>query len=179
MPNQRLLIRFLNAGLVEKTPTLQNQYMTIIAEDGNLLPYSKEQYSLLLPAGKTMDAILTPAAAGYIPVFDRSLNLTNAAASPGGDRVYLQVVAADQFTLTVAKNGTGTGTITAESLPGGIDCGSVCSQTYNSGTVLRLVGTPAGPGLAFRKLDRRGMLRNRRLYRDIGCRHHGDRHFCG
>ena len=117
--------------------------MTVIAEDGNLYPYSKQQYSLLLPAGKTMDAILVlPAQAGYVPVFDRSLNLTNAAASPGGARVYLQVAAADQFTLTVTKNGTGTGTVTAASLPGGIECGLDCSETYNSGTVLRLVGTP-------------------------------------
>jgi hypothetical protein len=153
-PGQDLLIRFLNAGLLEKTPTLEG-HMTIIAEDGNLYPYSKEQYSLLLPAGKTMDAILTPAAAGYIPVYDRSLNLTNAAASDGGDRVYLQIGAA-QFTLTVTESlppvGTGKGTITAQSLPGGIDCGPigtgfgpVCSQAYIAGTEIRLVGTPA-PG---------------------------------
>ena len=63
--------------------------------------------------------------------------------SPGGDRVYLQVAAAAQYTLTVAKDGTGTGTITAQSLPGGIDCGLVCSQTYNAGTQIRLVATPA------------------------------------
>jgi hypothetical protein len=141
-PGQDLLIRFLNAGLVEKTPTLQNQSMNIVAEDGNLLPFPKDQYSLLLSAGKTMDAILTPAAAGYIPVYDRSLNLTNAAASDGGARVYLQVADASQFTLTVTKNGTGTGRVTVASLPGGIDCGLDCSETYNSGTELRLVGTP-------------------------------------
>jgi hypothetical protein len=99
-----------------------------------------------------MDAILTPAAEGYIPVYDRSLNLTNVAASPGGDRVYLQVGAA-QFTLTVNESlppvGTGKGTITAQSLPGGIDCGPVgtgfgpvCSQDYIAGTEIRLVGTP-------------------------------------
>jgi FtsP/CotA-like multicopper oxidase with cupredoxin domain len=140
-PGQDILIRFLNAGLVEKTPALQNQSMTIIAEDGNPLPFSKEQYSLLLPAGKTMDAIFTPAAEGYVPVYDRSLNLTNVAASPGGARVYLQVGAASP-TLTVTKDGTGTGTVTAESLPGGIDCGLDCSEAYITGTEIRLVGTP-------------------------------------
>jgi hypothetical protein len=154
-PGQRLLLRFLNAGLVEKTPTLQNQSMTIVAEDGNLLPHSKIQYSTLLPAGKTLDTIVTPAAATYIPVYDRALNLTNAAESPGGDLVYLQIGAA-QFTLTVNESlppvGTGTGTITAQSLPGGIDCGPVgtgfgpvCSQAYIAGTEIRLVGTPT-PG---------------------------------
>jgi FtsP/CotA-like multicopper oxidase with cupredoxin domain len=141
-PNERVLIRFLNAGLLEKTPTLPN-YMTLIAEDGNLYPYSKQQYSVLLPAGKTTDAIFVlPSQAGYVSVFDRSLNLSNAAASPGGARVYLQVAGAEQFTLTVTKTGTGTGTVTAASLPGGIDCGSDCSEAYNSGTELRLVGTP-------------------------------------
>jgi FtsP/CotA-like multicopper oxidase with cupredoxin domain len=141
-PGQQLRLRFLNAGLMEKTPTLQNLSMTIIAEDGNTLPHSKTQYSTLLPAGKTIDANVTLGAAGYIPVYDRALNLTNAASSPGGDLVYLQVAAASQNTLTVAKDGTGTGTITAQSLPGGIDCGLVCSQTYNTGTELKLVGTP-------------------------------------
>ncbi len=144
-PGQRLLLRFLNAGLQEKTPTLQNQSMTILAEDGNLLPYSKVRYSTLLPAGKTLDAIVTPAAATYVPVFDRALNLTNSSASPGGDLVYLQVAAAAQDTLTIAKNGTGTGTVTAQSLPGGINCGTLCSQNYNPGTQIRLVGTP-NPG---------------------------------
>jgi FtsP/CotA-like multicopper oxidase with cupredoxin domain len=102
---QKTLIRFLNAGLLEKTPTLLNLYMTLIAEDGNPFIYnsppsgaahyySRQQYSFLLPAGKTTDAILTPAAAGSIPVFDRSLNLTNGPLSPsgmGGDLTYLTV----------------------------------------------------------------------------------------
>jgi hypothetical protein len=146
-PNQRLLIRFLNAGLLEKTPTLQN-YMTVIAEDGNVLPYSKNQYSFLLPAGKTMDAILvTPSVAGYLPLFDRSLNLTNSAASPGGDLVYLQV-GASQYTLSVIKNGTGTGTVSAQSLPGGIDCGAVCSFAYVADTEIRLIAEP-DPGSSF------------------------------
>jgi hypothetical protein len=147
-PGQSLLIRFLNAGLMEKTPTLQNQSMTIIAEDGNVLPHSKLQYSTLLPAGKTLDAIVNTGAAGYIPVYDRALNLTNAASSPGGDLVYLQV-GASQFTLTVAEDGTGKGTITAQSLPAGINCGPlgagfgpVCSQTYIGGTEINLVASP-------------------------------------
>jgi hypothetical protein len=140
-PGQRLLIRFLNAGLVEKTPTLQN-HMTVIAEDGNVFPYSKNQYSVLLPAGKTMDAILiTPPTAGYLPLFDRSLNLTNEAASPGGDLIYLEV-GATQYTLSIIKDGTGTGTVSAQSLPGGINCGTICSHAYLAGTEIRLIAEP-------------------------------------
>lgn len=143
-PGQRLLLRFLNAGLIEKTPTLQN-HMTVVAEDGNLYPYSKSQYSILLPAGKTMDAVLTtPAQAGYIPIHDRSLNLSNAAATPGGDLIYLQA-GPSPVTLTVLKNGTGTGRVSALSIPGGIDCGAVCTQSYVANTEIRLVGTPS-PG---------------------------------
>jgi len=146
-PGQSSLIRFLNAGLVEKTPTLQNQYMTVIAEDGNLLPYSKQQYSVLLPAGKTMDVIISPTTAGYIPVFDRSLSLTNAASSPGGMLVYLTVGAANQL-LTVTLAGTGTGRVIATSLPGGIDCGLDCTESYVTGTVISLTAIP-DPGISF------------------------------
>ena len=41
-----------------------------------------------------------------------------------------------QYTLTVARNGTGTGTVT--SLPAGINCGSDCTENYNTGTVVTL-----------------------------------------
>jgi FtsP/CotA-like multicopper oxidase with cupredoxin domain len=93
---QKTLLRFLNAGLKEKTPTFANQYMSIIAEDGNLLPYPRKQYGTLLPAGKTLDVLWSPSVlnvASYnAPLFDRSLNLTNGAMSPGGMLVYLAVI---------------------------------------------------------------------------------------
>ncbi len=96
----KTLVRFLNAGLLEKTPSFINQYVSIVAEDGNPYAYqqngvrhllARKQYSLLLPAEKTMDVIVRPPAAGSMPVFDRSLNLTNAALSPGGAMVYLSI----------------------------------------------------------------------------------------
>jgi FtsP/CotA-like multicopper oxidase with cupredoxin domain len=76
--NKTVFLRFLNAGLATKVPLLQGQYVSIVAEDGNLLPAPRQQYTVLLPAGKTMDAILTtPAAAATIPVYDRRLDLSN------------------------------------------------------------------------------------------------------
>ena len=45
------------------------------------------------------------------------------------------------FLLSVTKTGTGTGTVTSS--PAGIDCGSDCSQGYNSGTQVTLTATPA------------------------------------
>ena len=52
-----------------------------------------------------------------------------------------------QFTLTVAivktvtNSGTGNGTVTSS--PAGINCGSVCSASFNSGTLVTLTATPA------------------------------------
>jgi FtsP/CotA-like multicopper oxidase with cupredoxin domain len=119
-PGQTVLLRFLNAGLATKVPTIQDTYnlimspptplataanpqanlpyMTILAEDGYPVPWLKEQYSLLLTAGKTMDALITTASSvstgakgANIAIFDRRLNLTNSPLSPGGQLAYLHV----------------------------------------------------------------------------------------
>jgi FtsP/CotA-like multicopper oxidase with cupredoxin domain len=121
--NQTVLLRFLNAGLATKVPTLQDSfnlimspptplatpanpqvnlpYMTILAEDGYPVPWLKQQYSLLLTAGKTMDALIstapslsTGALGANIAIYDRKLNLTNSPLSPGGQLTYLHVGAA-------------------------------------------------------------------------------------
>jgi hypothetical protein len=47
-----------------------------------------------------------------------------------------------QFTLTVSKAGTGSGTVTSN--PAGINCGSTCTANYNSGTVVTLTASAAG-----------------------------------
>lgn len=146
LPGQKLLIRFLNAGLQTKVPTLQNYYTTVIAEDGNLLPYSKEQYSVFLPAGKTMDVIIPTTSAGYITLYDRALNLTNKAVSPGGMLKYLEVASPIKYALTVNRAGTGAGTVEVTSAPGGISCGTGCTsvvRSYNENTVLQLASSPA------------------------------------
>jgi len=44
------------------------------------------------------------------------------------------------FTLTVAKSGLGTGTVT--STPSGISCGTTCSASFANGTVVSLAATP-------------------------------------
>jgi List-Bact-rpt repeat protein len=45
------------------------------------------------------------------------------------------------FSLVTTKTGTGTGTVT--STDGGINCGSTCSQVYNSGTIVQLTASAA------------------------------------
>jgi hypothetical protein len=47
----------------------------------------------------------------------------------------------NNFTLTIAKGGTGTGTVT--SAPAGINCGVSCSAPFASGTQVILTATPA------------------------------------
>ena len=46
-----------------------------------------------------------------------------------------------QYTLTVSKSGTGSGTVTSN--PSGIDCGSDCSESFDQGTSVTLTATPA------------------------------------
>lgn len=87
----RVLLRFLNAGLKSHVPVLQGLDMSIVAEDGNPYGFAKQQYSLLMPAGKTSDAIITPAAFGSYPLYDRRLALTNGAVSGGGMLAHLNV----------------------------------------------------------------------------------------
>ncbi|MGQ9653413.1 MAG: hypothetical protein ACUVXD_05030 [Thermodesulfobacteriota bacterium] len=90
---ERVLLRFVNAGLETHSPLLQGAYMTVIAEDGNKYNYSRERYGFELSPAKTVDAIFQPAKAGAkFPLYDAALNLTNAgAATPGGMLAYLQV----------------------------------------------------------------------------------------
>jgi len=49
--------------------------------------------------------------------------------------------AVPRFDLTVAKAGTGSGTVTSR--PVGIDCGELCSQSYASGTAISLTAVPS------------------------------------
>jgi hypothetical protein len=45
------------------------------------------------------------------------------------------------FALTLAKAGAGSGNVTSS--PAGVDCGTTCSGTFNSGTSVTLTPTPA------------------------------------
>src|SRR5207244_693260 len=45
-----------------------------------------------------------------------------------------------RFTLSVTREGLGGGTVTSS--PAGIDCGTACAATYDSGTVVTLTARP-------------------------------------
>jgi FtsP/CotA-like multicopper oxidase with cupredoxin domain len=98
---KRTLLRLLNAGLRSYAPVIDGMYMKMIAEDGRPYPWGtnpREQYSTLLPALKTVDAIVVPAVprggTTRFALYDRRLNLTTGAGSEGGMLVHLAVAAA-------------------------------------------------------------------------------------
>lgn len=99
-----VLLRFVNAGLKTHIPSTVGLPMSVVAEDGNVLPgVPKVQSELLLTAGKTLDAIVHPPVttdpttqistynANVFPVFDRQLSLSNNNHADGGIQAYLQV----------------------------------------------------------------------------------------
>ncbi|MDH3813927.1 MAG: multicopper oxidase domain-containing protein [Acidobacteriota bacterium] len=94
---ETLLLRFFNIGLDDAMPMLNGLTMNVIAEDGNLLPAASlpsppGQYSMLLAAGKTMDALVSPGEGRYA-IFDRSLRLDSGPGTMdnGGQIVHLVV----------------------------------------------------------------------------------------
>jgi hypothetical protein len=55
------------------------------------------------------------------------------------DRDVTATFTLESYQLTVAKDGTGSGTVT--STPAGIDCGSDCSESFTYGTMVTLTAT--------------------------------------
>jgi len=136
----RLLVRVINAGIKTHVPVLYGARLSLVAQDGRLLPASSDQYSINLPALKTKDALVVPTVAGYPRLFDRIMPLTLADSPGGGTLAYLEVQSATTYQLNVAT--TGNGTVTSAGIPGGIDCGTTCSGTYNQDAALSLSATP-------------------------------------
>ena len=102
-PGDNTLLRFLNAGSIGFAPSFLSAYVTLIGEDGNLLPYPRQHHTLLLASGKTLDVLLAPAvSAGRIPVIDRRVNVTNNGVYPGGLLTLLAAQGADATGPTTA-----------------------------------------------------------------------------
>ena len=81
-----ILLRLLNAGSRTHTPAIVGLDMQLVAEDGNLYPGLPVMGSqALLPAGKTVDAIVSaPAENVTFALYDRTPDFTNAALPEGG-----------------------------------------------------------------------------------------------
>jgi VCBS repeat-containing protein len=95
---ERVLLRFVNAGLRTHVPMVLGAYMEMIAEDGSPYPWlghPRQQVTAELPAAKTLDAVVTPINVGpgdaRLPILDRRLDVTNAGAPDGGLIAFLAV----------------------------------------------------------------------------------------
>ena len=69
--NQPSLLRILNAGLKSHAMVLDDLRMTVVAEDGKLAPYPKDQASTLVAAQQTVDVLVTPTADKDYAFYDR------------------------------------------------------------------------------------------------------------
>lgn len=94
-PGDRILLRFINAGLDYRIPTLNNGYFALLSEDGSPLPYPRETYTAMLSPLKTMDALFSVAAEAppqTFALYDRRLGLVNATSMDmGGMLTHLDV----------------------------------------------------------------------------------------
>ncbi len=91
-----VMLRFANAGLRMHVPSVVGLNLSLIAEDGNVLPgIPKIQNEVFLAAGKTYDVSVKPTQtvagtydARTYPVFDRQLSLSTNNQRDGGMQAY-------------------------------------------------------------------------------------------
>ncbi len=128
----RVLLRMLNAGLRDRVPVIPGVTLDVVAEDGHLYSQSFQQNSINLPPSKTMDVLITaPAAAGYLPIFDRRLGLHDVTNTSYGMLTYLAVNAPIPLTSSLTVNLVNPGPsdrVFMSSSPGGIDCPGDCAE---------------------------------------------------
>ncbi len=118
-----ILFRFLNAGLENHVPMINGHHASIVAEYGNLYPYPRSQYSVLLPAGQTRDAVITASAAGDFSIFDRRMRLSNSSqAGIGGLYSVITIADVNPNTFTAADTSGTTNVAGASSVSTGGGC---------------------------------------------------------
>ncbi len=105
----KVLLRFLNAGNKTHIPTAVGLPMSLVAEDGWVLPGNyKVQNELHLAAGKTGDVLVSPKAVGTAytdaayGVFDRQLSLSGGNKPSAGMQAYLGVAPAGTTAASLA-----------------------------------------------------------------------------
>ena len=164
----KLELNFVNAGSRMHVPSVVGLPLTLIAEDGNPAPGLPHiQNEVLLTAGKTFDALVSPAqgtgatAGTYTPatyaVFDRALGLTTNNARDGGAQGYIAVAggaaAGGVGTTTATLSGQGnrsyycaSGTTLAVTDPA---LGVLGGTTGANGAAVTANTLPAGSSFAF------------------------------
>lgn len=126
-PGGKTLLRLINAGGHSTMPALSGTYYDngtppqphaftpqVIAEDGNLYRFAKPGVAMVLPAGKTLDAMLDLSGAavpGYYALYDRRMGQTNAGAYPGGMMTFVSSWGATENCSPFKGDLNGDGTI--------------------------------------------------------------------
>ncbi|MGO9951488.1 MAG: InlB B-repeat-containing protein [Dissulfurispiraceae bacterium] len=72
--------------------------------------------------------------------YGRAYSQNSSGYSYGGEVSFTSTSVPMQYSLTVTDSGTGSGTVTSS--PGGINCGTTCSNLYNPGALVILTATP-------------------------------------
>lgn len=85
------LLRFLNAGQDMRVPIIDRSQWTIIAQDARTNSTPRTQYSIQLPALKTVDALWAQNTPGTFALYDRRLGLSNGTNLSGGMMLHLRV----------------------------------------------------------------------------------------
>lgn len=142
------VLRFYNAALRTHVPILQDHFFDLTAEDGNPYPFAKRQYSVMLDAGKTKDAVLLPGREGRFALYDRAVN----SGGPGSTRQdlvkYLRVAAQ---AMPVAANdayAVANGTLTLTDPALGV-LANDSTAAGNTGTLQATLQTPPAHAASF------------------------------
>ncbi|HEX2229509.1 MAG TPA: hypothetical protein VHM64_20425 [Candidatus Binatia bacterium] len=85
--------------------------------------------------GTRLDQVILTPDQNYVPGQSTAIVAATAASETDGPVLSINVV------KTLTNGGSGDGTVTSS--PAGINCGSVCTHPYNSGTVIKLIATAA------------------------------------
>jgi len=133
-----VLLRLLNAGSQSHVPIVNGGYLRLIAEDGFPYAYEKNQYSVFLAAGKTMDVIFRSVVTNRFALYDRTLNLVNGVNSPGGMLTYIDVSGLPRWQLSTTIAPSNGGTVVARPSP-------QPDSLYLNGTVVKLTEQPKPP----------------------------------
>lgn len=80
---QRLLLRYVNAGFDNTTMALLGAHERVIGQDAYALANAFDADAETIPAGATMDAIVTVPSVGRFPLYNRQLHLTNGTGNLG------------------------------------------------------------------------------------------------